>query len=96
MADLVVELSKKARETFAKWNGEGHIEITSIGSGWCAHKAALVEGGKPEDPEAFIELKQEGVTLWVPKDLAFEDDRVRIDVKGMFWSTMVLVETAIL
>jgi len=55
-----------------------------------------VEGGKPEDPEACIELRQEGVTLWVPKDLTFEGDRVRIDVKGMFWSTMVLVETAIL
>lgn len=33
MADLVVELSNKARDTFAKWNGEGHIEITRIGSG---------------------------------------------------------------
>jgi hypothetical protein len=33
MAELVLELSKKARDTFAKWNEEGHIEITSIGSG---------------------------------------------------------------
>jgi hypothetical protein len=33
MADLVIELSNKARDTFAKWNGEGHIEITRIGSG---------------------------------------------------------------
>jgi len=28
--------------------------------------------------------------------MAFEGNVVRIDVKGMFWSTMVLVETAIL
>jgi hypothetical protein len=28
--------------------------------------------------------------------MAFEGDKVRVDVKGMFWSTMVLVETALL
>jgi len=28
--------------------------------------------------------------------MAFENDRIRIDVKGMFWSTMVLAETALL
>jgi len=28
--------------------------------------------------------------------MAFEGNVVRVDVKGMFWSTMVLVETAIL
>jgi hypothetical protein len=33
MSNLVLELSQKARETFAKWNNEGHIEITRIGSG---------------------------------------------------------------
>ncbi len=33
VADLVLELSVKAREKFSKWDGEGHIEITRIGSG---------------------------------------------------------------
>jgi hypothetical protein len=33
MDELVLQLSGKARETFLKWNGEGHIEITRIGSG---------------------------------------------------------------
>lgn len=33
LAELVLELSKKARDTFGKWNGEGHIEIANVGSG---------------------------------------------------------------
>jgi|GEM_PF-1577601 len=33
MPNLVLELSRKARETFSKWNNEGHIEIARIGSG---------------------------------------------------------------
>jgi hypothetical protein len=33
MEELSLTLSGKARESFLKWNGEGHIEITRIGSG---------------------------------------------------------------
>ena len=33
MAELVLELSRKAIDTFGKWNGEGHIEIANVGSG---------------------------------------------------------------
>ncbi len=43
-----------------------------------------------------MEIRQDDITLWIPKEMSFEGDVVRIDVKGMFWSTMVLVETAIL
>ncbi len=33
MSELLLEMTPKAREMFKKWNGEGHIEVTRIGSG---------------------------------------------------------------
>lgn len=40
-------------------------------------------------------LLQDGnIRLYVPEEMTFHDDVVRVDLKGFLWNTMLLVETA--
>lgn len=39
-------------------------------------------------------LESGSVCLYVPEEMTFHDDVVRVDLKGFLWNTMLLVETA--
>jgi hypothetical protein len=38
-----------------------------------------VQGGEPEDKEAFSLLEDQGIKLWVEEDIQFQGDTVRLE-----------------
>jgi len=55
-----------------------------------------VKGGSPSDREKFFSLVEDGFTVWVPKDMQFRDNVVRLDVKREFLRSTLVVGTAVL
>jgi hypothetical protein len=55
-----------------------------------------VKGGSPSDREKFLSLAEDGFTVWVPKDMQFRDNVVRLDVKREFLRSTLTIDTAVL
>lgn len=55
-----------------------------------------MKGGSPSDREKFFSLVEDGFTVWVPKDMQFRDNVVRLDVKREFLRSTLVVDTAVL
>lgn len=55
-----------------------------------------MKGGSPSDREKFFSLVEDGFTVWVPKDMQFRDNVVRLDVKREFLRSTLVVGTAVL
>ncbi len=57
--------------------------------------AVLVEPGKPENTTDMTSHSFEGYTLWVPDEISFEEDSIKVDLYGFLpWSRILLVSTA--
>jgi len=55
----------------------------------------LVEPGKPDNVTDMTSHDLEGKTLWVPDEMSFEEDLIKIDLHGLLpWSRLLLVSTA--
>jgi len=46
-----------------------------------------VESGKPPAKDGYTKLQDGDITVWVPEELSFPDDVVRVDQRGFLWST---------
>ena len=86
-------LSEAARKKFSELGNEGHIVVQRIGRGWASYYAALVEGGKPQSVEDYVQIADGDAVLWVPKGMAFLDDRIDIDVMRSIWGSRLVVKS---
>jgi len=55
-----------------------------------------VQGGSPGKKDHYRLISQDGVSLWVPKDMTFHGDEVRFKRGSLRRSNMVFVSTAII
>ena len=53
-----------------------------------------MESGKPPVEEGYIALESDGLKVWVPGVMKFDDDTVHIDEKGFLWSKTLEVVNA--
>jgi len=96
MKDLKLQISDKAREKLEKDGKEGFVIIRRLGSGWGARTAALVESGRPPAESGFVKLQDGEITIWVPEELSFPDNVVRIEHRGFLWNTYLEAVTDVL
>jgi len=54
-----------------------------------------VESGKPPVDNGYIMLSEDGITLWVPEEMRFDDDLVRVEQTGFLWSANIEVMTVL-
>ena len=53
-----------------------------------------MESGKPPVEEGYIALESDGLKVWVPEVMKFDDNTVRIEARGFLWSkTLEVVNT---
>ena len=93
---LVISLSEAARKKFSELDNEGYISIQRVGRGWSAYYAALVEGGKPQNIEDYIQVADGDLVLWVPMGMQFQDDKIDVDVLRSIWGSRLLVKSVAL
>ncbi|MCF7935843.1 MAG: hypothetical protein K9L28_05860 [Synergistales bacterium] len=43
-----------------------------------------------------MKLEKDGVAVWVPRDLRFSENTVRINAKGFLWNTILVADTALI
>ncbi|MBO8153751.1 hypothetical protein [Thermovirga sp.] len=53
-----------------------------------------MESGKPPVEEGYIALESDGLKVWVPEVMKFDDNTVRIEVRGFLWSKTLEVVNA--
>jgi len=57
---------------------------------------ALVESGKPEDTSNYLALEDEGITLWIPKDMKFSENKALVEAQRSWDGWVLFVPTALL
>ncbi|MFA5621112.1 MAG: hypothetical protein WC948_00180 [Thermovirgaceae bacterium] len=45
--------------------------------------------------DGYTMLSGEGITLWIPEEMRFADDLVRVEQTGFLWSSNIEVMTAL-
>ena len=55
-----------------------------------------MQGGRPVREDEHLCLEDGEVRLWVPRWMRFEEDRVRLEVRGFLWTARVEADSAIL
>ena len=55
-----------------------------------------MQGGSPKRKDDYRLIRQDGVSLWVPKDMAFHAGEVRFKRGNLRQSEMLFVSTAVI
>ncbi len=53
-----------------------------------------MKSGAPESTDSYQVLKADGISVWVPDYLGFDDDTVSIDLQGFLWMVNLVVTSA--
>lgn len=53
-----------------------------------------MKSGAPESTDSYQVLKSDGMSVWVPEYLGFDDDTVSIDLQGFLWMVNLVVTSA--
>ncbi len=95
--DLTLTLTSRAVERMKSIGGEFQVYIGEVGGGCRGVQAALVKSGTPplEFQEDCTCLEQDGISVWVPDRIEFEDNEVYIDLQGIFFMVILVALSAI-
>lgn len=95
MRDLKLTITDRAKERIMEIGPSVTVFQGTIGVGCGARQAVLVKSGSPESADNYQVLKEDGMSVWVPDFLDFEDDTVSIDLQGLMWMVNLVVTSAV-
>ncbi|EEX49056.1 MULTISPECIES: hypothetical protein [Jonquetella] len=98
MRNLNLIITDRALERLKEIGPECEVYIDQIGMACHSQLVALVktaEGANFSEAD-FTKLEKDGVTIWVPDAIEFENDQVEIDLQGIFFMVVPMCLSALI